>query len=134
MYEDDEGIKGVEFPAGNRRIDILAVDDKKRLVVIELKVSRGYDRTVGQLLGYMARIKKELAEPNQDIRRQWDCPPDRKSRERDGSAGWPDSMLQATRRPAKIIVVDQTVPFVTRPELQRAEPVPQTDVREVRQS
>ena len=68
LYEDDEGIKGVEFPAGNRRIDILAVDDKKRLVVIELKVSRGYDRTVGQLLGYMARIKKELAEPNQDIR------------------------------------------------------------------
>ena len=58
----------MEFPAGNRRIDILAVDDTKRLVVIELKVSRGYDRTVGQLLGYMARIKKELAEPNQDIR------------------------------------------------------------------
>ena len=57
LYEQ-EGIAGVEFPTGNRFIDILAVDDKKRLVVIELKVSRGYDRTVGQLLGYMARIKK----------------------------------------------------------------------------
>ena len=68
LYEDDEGIKGVEFPAGNRRIDILAVDDRKRLVVIELKVSRGYDRTVGQLLVYMARIKKDFAEPDQDVR------------------------------------------------------------------
>ena len=67
LYEQ-EGIKGVEFPAGNRFIDILAVDDKKHLVVIELKVSRGYDRTVGQLLRYIAWIKKEHAEPDQDVR------------------------------------------------------------------
>ena len=61
LYEE-EGITGVEFPAGGgRSIDILAVDDKKRLVVIELKVARGYDRAVGQLLRYMAWIEKVLA-------------------------------------------------------------------------
>ena len=67
LYEAD-GITGVEFPAGSRFIDILAVDDKERLVVIELKVSRGYDRTVGQLLRYMAWIGKNLAEPGQAVR------------------------------------------------------------------
>ena len=69
LYKDEEeGITGIEYPVGNRFIDILAVDDKNRLVVIELKVSRGYDRTVGQLLGYMARIRKNLAEPDQAVR------------------------------------------------------------------
>ena len=68
LYEE-EGITGVEFPAGGgRSIDILAVDDKKRLVVIELKVARGYDRAVGQLLRYMAWIEKDLAEPGQAVR------------------------------------------------------------------
>ncbi len=43
LYQD-EGITGVEFPACGRFIDILAVDTRENLVVIELKVSRGYDR------------------------------------------------------------------------------------------
>ena len=68
LYEE-EGITGVEFPAGGgRSIDILAVDNKKRLVVIELKVARGYDRAVGQLLRYMAWIDNNLAEPGQSVR------------------------------------------------------------------
>jgi len=37
-------------------------------VVIELKVSRGYDRVVGQLMRYMAWIGKNLAEPTQKVR------------------------------------------------------------------
>jgi RecB family endonuclease NucS len=53
---------------GGRFIDILAVDSEKRLVVIELKVSRGYDRVVGQLLRYMAWIQKHHAEPGQAVR------------------------------------------------------------------
>ena len=36
----------LNFRVGNRFIDILAVDDKNNYVVIELKVSRGYDRVV----------------------------------------------------------------------------------------
>ena len=37
-----------------RFIDILALDSYNDYVVIELKVSKGYDRVVGQLLRYMA--------------------------------------------------------------------------------
>jgi hypothetical protein len=64
----EEGITGVEFPVGGRFIDILAIDAEKKLVVIELKVSRGYDRVVGQILRYMAWIEKNHAEPGQEVR------------------------------------------------------------------
>ena len=37
-------------------------------MVIELKVSRGYDRVVGQILRYMAWIRKNHAEQNQKVR------------------------------------------------------------------
>jgi hypothetical protein len=63
----EEGITGVEFPAGNRFIDILAVTPENDYVVIELKVSRGYDRVVGQLLRYMGWIKMNQAEPGQSV-------------------------------------------------------------------
>jgi len=59
---------GIEFPAGGRSIDILAIDTQNCFVVIELKVSKGYDRAVGQLLRYMGWIKKHLAEPGQFVR------------------------------------------------------------------
>jgi hypothetical protein len=64
----DEGITGVEFPVGGRYIDILAVDQSGGYVVIELKVSKGYDRVVGQLLRYVSWIKKSHAEPGQGVR------------------------------------------------------------------
>lgn len=64
----EEGISGIEFPAGNRFVDILALDSSNNYVVIELKVSRGYDRVVGQILRYMAWIRKEHAEANQKVR------------------------------------------------------------------
>ena len=62
LYEE-EGITGVEFPVGGRRIDILAQGaDGKKFVVIELKVSRGHDKTLGQILRYMAWVGENLAE------------------------------------------------------------------------
>ena len=67
VYEDGD-ISGVEFPVGGRYIDILAVDDGQNFIVIELKVSKGYDRAVGQLLRYMAWIEKNLAEPEQKVK------------------------------------------------------------------
>ena len=67
LYEE-EGINGIEFPAGGRFIDILAVDANNDLTVIELKVSRGYDRVVGQLMRYMAWIAVNQAEPSQKVR------------------------------------------------------------------
>ncbi len=59
---DDEGLRGVEFPAGGRRIDILAKGSDGGFVVIELKVSRGYDRVIGQIMRYMAWVKLNLAD------------------------------------------------------------------------
>jgi hypothetical protein len=67
LYREDE-ISGVEFPVGGRFIDILGVDAHGDLVVIELKVSRGYDRVVGQLLRYMAWIHQHHAEDGQSVR------------------------------------------------------------------
>src|SRR5262249_2448013 len=66
LYEE-EGITGVEFDAGGRFIDILAIDQDGRYVVVELKVSRGYDRVVGQLLRYMTWAEQNM-EPSQPVR------------------------------------------------------------------
>jgi len=67
LYNQD-GITGVEFPVGGRRIDILAVDAENNLVVLELKVSKGHDRVIGQILRYMGWLKENLAEDNQNVR------------------------------------------------------------------
>jgi len=68
LYRDDEGLTGIEFPVGGRFIDILATDSDGNLVVIELKVSRGYDRVIGQILRYMAWIEKHHADTKQSVR------------------------------------------------------------------
>jgi len=67
LYEDEE-INGIQFPVGGRFIDILAIDRNNNFVVIELKVSRGYDKTIGQLLRYIAWIEKNHAEQGQTVR------------------------------------------------------------------
>ena len=67
IFEEDD-INGIEFPAGNRLIDILAVDKNGDFVIIELKVSRGYDRVIGQLLRYIGWVDKNLAKNKQKVR------------------------------------------------------------------
>jgi RecB family endonuclease NucS len=67
LYEE-EGITGIEFPVGGRFIDILAIDSNGDFVVIELKVSRGYDRVIGQILRYMAWIEQNQANIGQKVR------------------------------------------------------------------
>ena len=62
LYED-EGVAGVEFPAGGRYIDVLAKASDGQLVVIELKVSKGYDRVLGQIARYIAWVKSNLDSP-----------------------------------------------------------------------
>lgn len=65
----DEDISGLEYPAGGgRRIDILAKDRDGAFVVLELKVEKGYDRVVGQLLRYMNYVRRELSDPGQRVR------------------------------------------------------------------
>jgi hypothetical protein len=68
LYEDEDGTKGVEYPIDGGRIDILALDKNDNFVVIELKVSRGHDRVVGQLLLYKNWIKRNMAEDGQSVR------------------------------------------------------------------
>ncbi|MHB8656122.1 MAG: endonuclease NucS domain-containing protein [Terriglobia bacterium] len=51
-------LESVEFAIEGRRIDILAKDTAGIPVVVELKVSRGHERTIGQCLYYRAKIKE----------------------------------------------------------------------------
>lgn len=67
LYDGEEG-KGLEYDAGGRRIDILAIDKAGNFVVLELKVSKGYDRVVGQLLRYVNWVRMNLAAPGQRVR------------------------------------------------------------------
>ena len=59
LYQGHRG-GGVEFAVDKGRIDILAVDGSGRYVVFEIKVSRGRDRTLGQILYYMAWVNQHL--------------------------------------------------------------------------
>jgi hypothetical protein len=69
LYEDkDNDIDGVEFPVGGKSIDILAVDKNNDFVVIELKVSKGCYKAVGQILTYIAWIKKNMVDDGQKVR------------------------------------------------------------------
>jgi hypothetical protein len=50
----------VDEQGPSRRIDILAKDHDGVPVVLELKVSRGHEKTIGQALYYRARIKQRF--------------------------------------------------------------------------
>lgn len=59
LYKDGER-DGVEYPIEGGRIDILAIDPDGKFVVIELKLSRGRNRALGQLLHYMGWVDTNL--------------------------------------------------------------------------
>jgi hypothetical protein len=50
--------ESVEYAIEGRRIDILGKDAAGVPVIVELKVSRGHERTIGQCLYYRAKIKE----------------------------------------------------------------------------
>jgi hypothetical protein len=52
--------EGVEFPVDDGRIDVLSVDHQGKFVVVELKLSRGRNKALGQLLYYMGWVDKNL--------------------------------------------------------------------------
>lgn len=61
----EEGLKlcaqGRQFPAGGGRIDLLCADKDGKYVVVEIKRWKADDRTVGQILNYMAWVRSNLA-------------------------------------------------------------------------
>jgi len=58
------GISGREFKTDVGKIDILATDKSNNFVAIELKVGTAGDAAVGQLLGYMKSIQRNIAGEN----------------------------------------------------------------------
>jgi len=62
LFKDKDGKEGIEYPIDteNRRVDILALDKNDIPVVIELKVSRGYTKVIGQCLYYKNKVKQLL--------------------------------------------------------------------------
>ena len=60
LWPLEDGDDPVEYAvnARGRRIDILAQDGDGVPVVIELKVSKGHEKTVGQALFYRAKVKE----------------------------------------------------------------------------
>jgi hypothetical protein len=59
LHSTPEG-QGIEYPIDSGRIDLLAVDRDGKFVVIELKLSQGRNKTLGQISYYMGWIDKEL--------------------------------------------------------------------------
>jgi endonuclease len=53
----------IEYPVDGRRIDILAKDSTGLPIVIELKVSKGHERTIGQCLFYRGKLKQMFNAP-----------------------------------------------------------------------
>lgn len=59
LYEPGDK-SGVEYRVEGGFIDLLLVDRNQKFVVVELKVGRGRNRAIGQLLYYMGWVDKNL--------------------------------------------------------------------------
>lgn len=68
IYEEDGEKVGQQYPSDTGPIDILAIsNDKKEILVVELKKGRASDVVVGQIQSYMGYVKEELAEKDQTV-------------------------------------------------------------------
>jgi RecB family endonuclease NucS len=63
----EEGSSGRQYSIDVGRIDLLAMDKGGNFVVIELKAGLATDRVIGQVLGYMRYVRKNLAK-GKDVR------------------------------------------------------------------
>lgn len=61
LFVDGNSRDGKEYPTEVGPIDILTTDEKGDFFVFELKLFRGPDKALGQLLRYMGWIKKNIA-------------------------------------------------------------------------
>lgn len=60
LYKSEQR-NGIEYPVDGGRIDILAVDKNNNFVVIELKLSQGRNKVLGQILYYMGWVDANLS-------------------------------------------------------------------------
>lgn len=65
LYESEDGRSAVEFQTDVGPIDVLAVDGEGNFYVLELKLKRGPDSALGQILRYMGWVTKHLANGKQ---------------------------------------------------------------------
>lgn len=68
VYEDEDGVDGVDFPAARRTLDILATDKDGDLVVLVLRVGEAADDALGQIAHDLAWVKRNAANPGQRVR------------------------------------------------------------------
>ena len=68
VYEDEDGVDGVDFPAARRTLDILATDKDGDLVVLVLRVGEAADDALGQIAHDLAWVKRNVANPGQRVR------------------------------------------------------------------
>lgn len=69
IFEEDGELVGQQYPTDTGPLDILAVrNDRRELLVVELKKGRASDAVVGQVLRYMGYVQDELAEDGQSVR------------------------------------------------------------------
>lgn len=61
LFINDQQRDGKEYPTEVGPIDILATDESGNFYVFELKLSKGPDRALGQILRYMGWVKNNLA-------------------------------------------------------------------------
>ncbi len=61
LYESADGREGVEFQTDVGPIDLLAVNEQGEFFVFELKLGRGPDAALGQILRYMGWVSEHLA-------------------------------------------------------------------------
>jgi RecB family endonuclease NucS len=65
---ETEGINGLEYQAGGKSIEILAMDKDKNYVVIELETGRSYENIIGRVLRNKNWIQKNEAKGEQKVR------------------------------------------------------------------
>lgn len=61
LYVSEDGRGGVEFQTDVGPIDILCVSPSGDFYVFELKLSKGHDAALGQILRYMGWVKRHLS-------------------------------------------------------------------------